>query len=103
MSKMTLRNGASYTMLAKDKIPKTPDEKRKKLLPYGIWTCADGREILFNRFYEPIWQRRPGEAIEEADRNEYVAEIRQERWFYKDGTKDKAGAARRALRDWMSR
>ena len=26
-------------------------------LPYGRWRCADGREVLFNRFYEPIWER----------------------------------------------
>ena len=29
-------------------------------LPYGIWTCADGREILFNRDYKPIWSRMNG-------------------------------------------
>jgi hypothetical protein len=22
--------------------------------PYGKWTCEDGREILFNRYYKPI-------------------------------------------------
>jgi hypothetical protein len=26
-------------------------------LPYGIWLCADRREVLFNRHYKPIWQR----------------------------------------------
>ena len=26
-------------------------------LPYGLWTCADGREVLFNRGYRPIWSR----------------------------------------------
>jgi hypothetical protein len=26
-------------------------------LPYGKWTCADGREVLFNRDYCPIWER----------------------------------------------
>jgi hypothetical protein len=28
-------------------------------LPYGVWRCADGREVLFDRSYHPIWQRRP--------------------------------------------
>jgi hypothetical protein len=23
-------------------------------LPYGKWTCSDGREVLFNRHYEPM-------------------------------------------------
>lgn len=29
-------------------------------LPYGKWKCADGREVLFNRDYCPIWQRSDG-------------------------------------------
>lgn len=29
-------------------------------LPYGLWTCDNGREVLFNRHYEPIWQRKDG-------------------------------------------
>jgi hypothetical protein len=36
-------------------------------LPYGIWICADGREVLFNRAYSPIWQRSPGQLAEPAD------------------------------------
>jgi hypothetical protein len=26
-------------------------------MPYGEWTCADGRRVLFNRLYEPILER----------------------------------------------
>ena len=33
-------------------------------LPYGQWVTADGREVLFNRRYVPIWQRHPGQAAE---------------------------------------
>jgi len=33
---------------------------RRCTLPYGCWTCADGREVLFNRHYQPIWQRHHG-------------------------------------------
>jgi len=36
-------------------------------LPYGKWICEDGREVLFNRDYTPIWQRSSngwGELIE---------------------------------------
>jgi RecA-family ATPase len=29
--------------------------------PYGKWTCADGREVLFNRSYWPILERRPAQ------------------------------------------
>jgi hypothetical protein len=27
------------------------------LVPYGMWTCEDGREVLFNRVYAPIAER----------------------------------------------
>src|SRR4051812_34435506 len=36
-------------------------------LPFGKWTCADGREVLYNRDYVALWQRRPGEPAEQAD------------------------------------
>jgi hypothetical protein len=39
--------------------------------PYGLWTCADGREVLFNRDYKPIWERSSGE-IKHANPNEWV-------------------------------
>lgn len=52
-------------------------------LPYGKWTCEDGREVLFNRRYKPIWQRRPGEEATTADPAERVKFV-QEEWFYRD-------------------
>lgn len=68
-------------------------------LPYGAWTCADGREVLFNRFYEPIWQRSPGAEPTEADPKERVRFIAQ-RWFYTDHTKAKRPAGKAALAAW---
>lgn len=41
-------------------------------LPYGMWTCRDGREVLFSRGYRPMWQRMPGECATQADPNERV-------------------------------
>ena len=54
---------------------------------YGKWTCDDGREVLFNRFYEPIWQRLPDGVVLPADRKEWVKWNKQE-WFYDVGTKE---------------
>jgi hypothetical protein len=69
-------------------------------LPYGKWTCSDGREVLFNRFYEPIWERC-GESAVESDRGEWVRWEKQE-WFYDDsyswGRSEKVGKA--VLLDW---
>jgi hypothetical protein len=52
-------------------------------LPYGMWSCADNREVLFNRYYRAIWQRYPGEAASLADRDEWVP-CDDECHFYED-------------------
>jgi hypothetical protein len=51
-------------------------------LPYGIWFCADGREVLFNRHYKPIWERT-GKFVEPAKADEWVEFVFQG-WFYND-------------------
>jgi hypothetical protein len=61
-------------------------------LPYGRWTCADGRVVLFNRFYEPIYQRYPGGPLRDTDPAEWVPYTQQE-WFY--GDEDPEPAKRR--------
>jgi hypothetical protein len=53
-------------------------------LPYGQWTCPDGREVLFNRDYRAVWQRRPSQAAEPADVEEWV-NFEDEEWFFDDG------------------
>lgn len=77
------------------------DFRRRNNLPYGKWTCADGREVLFNRFYEPIWQRRPNESPMPADPHERVLWIDQV-WFYDDGVRDrqKTKYAEAVLSEW---
>jgi hypothetical protein len=65
-------------------------------LPYGIWVCDDGREVLFNRFYEPLRQRYPGQPATDADPTEWVKWKTQD-WFYDDGTKNKKREALKAL------
>ncbi len=49
-----------------------------------MWTCADGRQVLFNRDYRPIWQRYPGKAAEKADPAEWVTWIKQQ-YLFDDG------------------
>jgi hypothetical protein len=53
--------------------------------PYGIWTCADGREVLFNRNYIAIWERSPGAAARIANHSEWVPWVTQD-WFFNDWT-----------------
>jgi hypothetical protein len=56
-------------------------------LPYGKWTCADGLEVLFDRYYSPMWAWRPGECTTAADPSAQV------RWSQMDHFH---GAERRA-------
>jgi hypothetical protein len=48
--------------------------------PYGLWTCRDGREVLFDRNYKPIWQLHDG-IVEVADRREWVEHVHEEIFF----------------------
>jgi hypothetical protein len=71
-----------YTSRNGDRLMTTPSIFRRwNDLPYGIWTCADGREVLFNRFYEPLWERSPAFAARAANPAERVPAVRQD-WFY---------------------
>jgi hypothetical protein len=80
----------------------------RERLPYGMWTCEDGREVLFNRWYQPIWERYPGKLATAADPNEWVPWSSQE-WFFDDANlpwnKHEAGRrslarCRAVLREW---
>jgi hypothetical protein len=50
-------------------------------LPYGRWDCDGGRVVLFNRFYEPIWERTAASEVRRADPAEWV-KWRAQSWFY---------------------
>lgn len=67
---------------------------------YGLWRCEDGREVLFNRGYRPIWERRPGQAARMADPKEWVEGIiRDADYFWTDGRGTNARGLR-LLREW---
>ncbi len=79
-------------------------QQMRQSLPYGKWTCADGREVLFNRHYKSIWQRAPGTPAEAANPDERV-KFEKEDWFYDDANPPwKIKATRltceRVLVDW---
>ncbi|MBB2148975.1 DUF5623 domain-containing protein [Pedobacter gandavensis] len=54
-------------------------------LPYGKWKCADGREVLFNRDYCPIWDRSSDGVVMPIDPDIYVPHDDSEFYFH-DGT-----------------
>jgi hypothetical protein len=53
-------------------------------LPYGKYICKNGREVIFNRGYSPIWEINNG-VVSKANPDEWVEFIGQE-WFYDDTT-----------------
>lgn len=59
-------------------------ETWKLSVPYGLWICADGREVLFNRKYHPILERLPDGTVRAADPYEWVHWVNQT-WFFNDG------------------
>ena len=74
-------------------------------LPYGRWTLADGREVLFNWFREPIWQRRLGTEATQVDPREPVPdEIVCTELFYADSHRhhEKREDAKRWLKEFRS-
>ena len=71
-------------------------------LPYGVWTCADGRTVLFNRFYEPLIERTAGGRVVQSDPCE-VIEWQSQSYFYEDHIQepDKRKLAREAMKDFL--
>ena len=60
----------------------TPPVCLRTTMPYGMFTCADGREVLFDRNYKPLMQRIGG-TVTAADREEWVPWVLQ-RFFFDD-------------------
>ena len=70
--------------------------------PYGKWTCADGREVIFNREYWPILERRPGENAKPANPNEWIPWKEQD-YFFDDVNSPWQRLRRKAAADTLAR
>lgn len=57
----------------------------RRELPYGKWTCGNGREVLFNREYQPILQRLDG-VTSHCARTEWIHDIVSTEMYYDDGS-----------------
>lgn len=85
-----LTDGGDAVLRAREEIALLPEqpteifERRRIALPYGKWTCADGRQVLFNRNYKPIWQRASDGSISPGDTEEWVAFAEQEHFYGPD-------------------
>jgi hypothetical protein len=70
-------------------------------LPYGSWICQDGRIVLFNRFYEPIWQKI-GNEVSRADPKEWIMGVAVEVFFYHDGMRGRTQKALAELEKFLA-
>jgi hypothetical protein len=78
---------ARRQMAARQYVPDEPRRPRAadieqmvSQLPYGQWTAGDGRVVIFNRRYTPIWERLPDGTVQRANPHEWVRWIEQS-WF----------------------
>ena len=69
---------------------------RMTMLPYGVWHCAYGRQVLFSRQYVPLWERDVYGRVQRANPHEWVS-WKRERFFYTDSTLNKAAVAIRVI------
>jgi hypothetical protein len=58
----------------------TDIERMLEVLPYVRWVARDGRTVIFNRHYRPIWERLTDREIRRADSGEWVDWVDQA-WF----------------------
>jgi hypothetical protein len=72
--------------------------------PYGIWRCADGTELLFDRSYTAIWIKHPDGSVKRTAG--YPDNLVHEELFWCDGPTqpERSWKARRKLdcilREW---
>jgi hypothetical protein len=70
-------------------------------MPYGKWDCDDGREVLFDRDYVPIFERRSGQGAVRADPEELIP-WKTQNYFY--GERESEAVCRKraeaVLREW---
>lgn len=52
-------------------------------VPYGMWICKDGSVYLFNRGYQPIAVRKPGQPAELVKDPNMRVDFCSQVWFYK--------------------
>lgn len=56
----------------------------RRMLPYGRWTLDDGREVIFNREYQPIYSCMPGEPSVFCNHADFIDDIAKVEYFYDD-------------------
>jgi hypothetical protein len=50
--------------------------------PRGMWTCGDGRQVIFDRSYELVWEYLPNGICRAADPHEWVEDITRRKFFF---------------------
>jgi len=64
---------------------------------YGVWRCRDGKRVVFNRAYVPIWEKRPGSEWTLLEKGYWVEGITASEWLYTDSDRDDSVKLKKAL------
>lgn len=81
----------------------TRRDKMELYLPYGMWTCRDGRQILFNRRYMAIWQKWPDGRVDRPTEGEwYDFDKRRGEGFLYDAHWGPRGMPQPPWKDWKT-
>lgn len=81
---------------------KTSDPAKRRRLryymtAYGVWRCRDGKRVVFNRAYVPVWEKRPGGEWILLAKGYWVEGIAASEWFYSDGDREESQKLSKAL------
>jgi hypothetical protein len=93
-------------VILKEQLKLTEFKPRRLVLPYGVWTFKDGRQILFNRDYFPLWIKEPDGAIHSIDPQERVDKESAITQIFYDGQRlscensTKKSSSYRILQEW---
>lgn len=77
-------------LLAREELEVYEDQSLSKyfmpyrlFIPYGLWTCDDGTQVLFNRDYKPIWIKDVQGNVSKICPDTWIRFVHQE-WFFND-------------------
>ncbi|WP_409478690.1 DUF5623 domain-containing protein [Pseudobdellovibrio sp. HCB154] len=63
--------------------PRSAEQPMRRVLPYGLWTCEDGSQVLYNRDYKPIWVKLTNGTVTALETNTWVT-YKENEYFFND-------------------
>ncbi|MBE9601474.1 DUF5623 domain-containing protein [Pedobacter sp. MC2016-24] len=102
----TFSAGRHEVTLVKDPIDLSHFKPLRLYLPYGMWDCEDGSQVLFNREFCPLWIRSKTGVVSSADPSKTIEHTNSTIYFgdrtapYYLGNKKQLENCVAILKDW---